>query len=210
MSSEVEIEKLLNTRFKSKRSFRANEIIFKEGEKIKGIYFINNGKIKVTRRGKKNMVVWFAYSNEFIGLSSFFSDSEYYSFSSSAFGGKVHSTFIPTNEFKKILNNNSIFNGEIILALCNRIGYTRNRIYNLKSQKIKQRLLNTILLLINEKNTNGAKVKIHYSNRELSELVGTSTQYIQRLMAEFQEKKLLEIKGDSMIVDKYNLYLKIT
>ena len=209
METLISIEKLLEDN-KSSCNFSTNEFIFREGDSIKGIYFIKKGKIKVTRKAKNNMAVWFANPQEFVGLNSYFNGLENYSFSSSAFGGDVDAVLIPTNEFKKILKNNPEFKQEIIQILCDRIGSTRNRISNLKSQSIKVRVLNAMLLLINSEDLNKATAKIHYSIRELSELAGTSTQYIKKLITEFQKKNLLKIKGNELIINMGELNLLVS
>jgi CRP-like cAMP-binding protein len=205
----VNIERLIEDKFKSLNRYSVNEIIFHEGEEIKGIYFIKDGRIKVTRKAKNDMTVWFAKSNEFVGLSSFFNESDNYSFSTSAFAGDADVVLIPTEDFKKILEKNPIFKQEIIQILCDRIGSTRNRISNIKSQSIKVRVLNAILFLINKEDLDKSTAKIHYSTRELSELAGTSSQYIKKLIIEFQKKKLLKIKGDDLLIDMDELNLMV-
>jgi len=206
----LNIEELLIKKFKSLKSFSANETIFCEGDKIEGVYFIKDGRIKVTRKAKNDITVWFANPKEFIGLSSFFNDSEIYSFSTTAFSGGVNAVLIPTKEFKEILKFNPIFKQEIINVLCSRIGSTRKRVSSMKSQSIKVRVLNAILFLIDKEDLNKATAKINYSIRELSELAGTSNQYIKKLIAEFQKKKLLKISGDSMLIDMKELNLLVS
>jgi CRP-like cAMP-binding protein len=205
LESLVNIEKLLNDKIDSCNHYTTNELIFKEGDKIEGIYLIKEGQIKVTRKAKNNMTVWFAKSNEFIGLSSYFNELENYSFSTSAFGGDVDAVLIPTNEFKKILENNLVFKQEIIQILCSRIGSTLNRISNVKNQSIKERVLGALFLLIDKGDLNKSTVKIKYSINELSELSGTSKQYIKKLMSEFRRNKLLQVKADNLIVDMVKL-----
>jgi len=201
----VNIEQLLEDKYKSYNHYSSNEIIFREGDTIRGVYFIKEGRIKVTRKAKNDMMIWFANPKEFIGLSSFFNDSNNYSFSTSAFSSNVSVVLIPTREFKKILDKSAIFKEEIIHILCDRIGATRKRISDIKSQSIKVRVLNAILFLIDKKDLNKATAKIHYSVRELSEFAGTSTQYIKKLITEFQKKKLLKIKGTDLVIDVIEL-----
>ena len=210
MKTLANIENLIEKKYQSSNHFSLNEVVFREGEKIKGIYYIKEGRIKVTRKAKNNMTVWFANPKEFIGLNSYFSESENYSFSASAFGGDVNTVLIPTEDFRKILDENPIFKQEIIQLLCDRIGSTRKRISNIKSQSIKMRVLNAILLLIAKEDLNKATAIIQYSIRELSELAGTSSQYIKKLITEFQKKNLLKIKGDKLIINMGELNLLVS
>lgn len=193
------IQKILLEIYKTKNHFSVNELLFKEGDEIKGIYYIKKGDVKITRNAKNNMAMWFANQNEFVGLSSYFSDSEYYSFSSSAFLGSVDAIFIPVKDFTKLLEEYPIFKNKIIQTLCDRINYTTNRVNSMKSQNIKTRFLNTILLLLEKEGIK--KTEVNYSINELSELTGTSKQYIKKLITEFEGKNLLEIKENRLIIN---------
>ncbi len=197
----VSIEKIILNNYKTKNHFSVNEPLFKEGEMINGVYFIKKGNVKITRNAKNNMAMWFANPHEFVGLSSYFSESENYTFSSFAFGGSVDAIFIPLNDFKKLLEDYPIFKNNIIQILCDRINYTIDRVNNMKSQNIKTRFLNAILLLIDKEGGDKTKVKINYSINELSELTGTSKQYIKKLITEFESKNLLEIKENRLILN---------
>lgn len=205
----TELNNILKSKQPSKQ-FTANESIFLEGDKIDGVFYIKKGKVKVTKNAKNNIAVWFANENEFVGLSSFFNDSESYSFSTYAFAGDVDAVFISTDEFRDMLNNYPEFKQEIIQVLCDRITSTRKRISNIKTQSIKQRFLDTILFLIDLKDLNKTKVTIQYTIDELSELTGTSKQYIQKLLKEFHQKKLIDkLKDNFMVINVDRLQLSI-
>ena len=194
------IEQIILKNYKIKTHFLVNEPLFNEGEEINGIYFIKKGNVKITRNAKNNMAMWFANQNEFVGLSSYFSESESYTFSSFAFGGSVEAIFIPLPDFKKLLEDYPTFKNNIIQILCDRINYTIDRVNNMKSQNIKTRFLNAILLLIDNEDKNKAKIKINYSVIELSELTGTSKQYVKKLITEFESKNLLKICNNSLVI----------
>jgi CRP-like cAMP-binding protein len=197
----AEIAKILMNKYKEEKHFSAKESLFKEGEKIEGIYYIKNGNVKITRNAKNNIALWFANPYEFVGLSSYFNESKNYSFSTYAFGGDVDAVFIPSKDFAKLLDEYPTFKTKIIQILCDRITYTRNRVNNIKSQNIKERFLSAILLLVDKDQLNKSKATIHFSIDELSELTGTSKQYVKKLIIEFQNKNILEAKGDSLIVN---------
>ncbi|PJA07360.1 MAG: hypothetical protein COX70_06995 [Flavobacteriales bacterium CG_4_10_14_0_2_um_filter_32_8] len=195
------IEQIILNNFKTKNHFLINEPLFKEGERINGIYFIKKGNVKITRTAKNNLAMWFANPHEFVGLSSFFSESENYTFSSFAFGGGVDAIFIPLNDFRNLLENYPTFKNNIIQSLCDRINYTIDRVNNMKSQNIKTRFLNAILLLIDNEDKNKSKIKINYSIHELSELTGASKQYVKKLITEFEGKNLLKISDNSLVIN---------
>ena len=201
MGTQLNIKQFIESDCVTSENYDPNELIFKEGEKIKGIYYIEEGQIKISRKGRNNIAVWFAHPKEFIGLCSFFNNSKNYSFNASAFCGKAKIIFIPTADFKKILVDNAAFKAEIIQELCNRISFTRKRVSNMKSQNIRERFLNALMMLVDINGSKGSSVNIYYSIKELSELAGTSKQYIKKLVSEFQQKKLLIVKGDSLTVN---------
>lgn len=203
----TEIDKILKNN-KSYKHFSCNEPIFREGDSIEGIYFIKKGKVKVTKSAKNNIALWFAHKNELVGISSFFNGSKKYSFSTYAFAGDVDALCISNEDFKSLLKDHPEFKQEIIKILCNRITSTRMRVSNIKTQSIKQRFLDTLMFLIDNKELETTKVDLRFTIDELSELTGTSKQYIQKLLKEFHQKKLIEkLRENFMVVNVDKLQL---
>lgn len=204
----LELKHILSDNYNALKHFGVNQLIFKEGQKIEGVFFIKNGRVKVTRSGKNNVALWFANPNEFIGLSSFFNNSDSYSFSTHAFGGDVEMILIPVKEFNQLLKQYPAFKQEIIKILCHRISYTRKRIGNIKTQNIKKRFLNAIWMFVDEEAGYEKTVKIACSVEEFSELTGSSRQYIQKLIKAFCETQLIEQVTENFIVVNVDELLK--
>lgn len=201
MNNNIDISSILLDKFNANTRYKFNETIFKEGDEQKGVYYIKNGKVKITRDSKNNQIaMWFAEPNEFVGLTSFFNAVNEYSFSSSAFGGDVDTIFISNKDFQDLLDSHPTFKQEIIKTLCDRISYTRKRISSVKSKNVRKRFLEAILLFTTKNDLKKSKIKIEYSIKELAELVGTSKQYIQKMLTEFQKNNLIELEKNALII----------
>ena len=85
--------------------FKKNEVIFREGEKVDGIYFILSGKVKVDMPwGDKSYIVRLASDGDILGHRGFGLDEHY-----PVNGTALESTtvcFIPSELFKSLLRTN--------------------------------------------------------------------------------------------------------
>lgn len=195
------IETLLLNTYECNKRFRQNDFLFKEGSIQKGIYFILDGTIKIVRTSKqKRITMWFAEKNELVGISSFFNESSFCSFGAIAFDNSVKTLFIPIEEFRDMLSKHPIFKQEIIKTLCQRIGYTENRIRNFKAHKIKRRVAEALLFFLGKKTNNKQDARIQYSLKDLADFVGSSKQSVLKLLKEFQQNKVLKIENHSLLI----------
>ena len=87
-------------------TFKKGEVIFKEGEKVKGIYFLNSGNAKVHKywaQGKE-MILRFAKQGDILGHRGF-GNTDVYPVSATALQN-VSACFIETDFFLKTLKVN--------------------------------------------------------------------------------------------------------
>lgn len=105
-----------------------NDVLFKENERIKGVYFLLSGKIKIAKSGSGTgeSILYFIKPPDIICLHSVIED-KFHANSASAVSDSMV-CFIPNREFKKILakNVNAAFN--LMKMLCFKINVINNQI----------------------------------------------------------------------------------
>jgi len=105
-----------------------NDVLFNENGRVKGVYFLLTGKIKITKSGSDNLesTLYFIKPPDIICLHSVM-EEEYHVNSASAERDSMV-CFIPKKEFRKILakNVNAAFN--LMKMLCLKINVINHQI----------------------------------------------------------------------------------
>ena len=104
------------------------DILFNENERVKGVYFLLTGKIKITKSGSGNAesTLYFIKPPDIICLHSVMEEEYHVSTASAERDSMV--CFVPRKEFRKILakNVNAAFN--LMKMLCLKINVINHQI----------------------------------------------------------------------------------
>lgn len=191
-------------------TYTKGEVIFTEGDKNKGVFYVVDGAVKITQNEKNNkeVVLWFASQGEFVGLRSLFNDTDCYSFSSVSIKNKCKVVFIPLSIFNELLEEHSLFKKEVIAMLCERVRIAEERMGSFLNRNVKERV-SDVLALFAKKRLDSNFYYIDYSIKDLAEMVGASSGYLQKIIAELLRKKVIERKNRVLLIrdiDKLKAY----
>lgn len=195
------IEKILLSKFDTVEKFAAGESIFNEGDAFRGVYFLLDGMARILRNSnKKKIAVWFADKDDFIGVSSLFSDSATYTYSAIAHDSDCRALFIPEKQFRQLLAEYQQLKEELIKIICSRIAYTEERIVRFKKESLKKRFLETLLFFGKKELMKNDAARIHFSLLDFSEIIGSTKQNIKRILDELERQRLLKIENHTIII----------
>lgn len=190
--------------FKEKKqiTFQRNKIIIKQGQPFNGIVCIQGGVAKVfqTKKNKDDFIFWFAKPGDLMGVDSFI-NNEVYSYSIMA----VESTeicFISKNDIDNLIKRKPEISIEMIKLLCTRIDYIEKRMVSIAQKGIKEQLAEILLLLGKRNKNQNPNILINYSVKDLANIIGTTKNYIYKLLSEFSQKKIISMENRSLqIID---------
>ncbi len=197
----------------STSTFYKNETLFSEGDKLRGVYFVKSGNIKILKKGKKkDMVMWIAHPNDQIGIVSYYEDKNVYRFSAKA-AIKSEVVFISLQEFDDLLKEFPAYNVELIKVLCSRLDYVEKRLNNIMTNSIKDRFVYTLQLLAGKYkagtlNKFNEKISINYSLKDVSEILGTSEQYLKKIVKEFQQRGAIEVDKKRITINEPQILMR--
>ncbi len=176
--------------------FKRGEILYTEGNRISGFYCINSGIIKVFKTGLdgKEQIIRFAKSGEIIAYRSVLSNE------SACTSARVIEDclvcFIPSEILISLVKTNSLFAFELLKLACHELGEANSFITNIAQKTVRGRLAEILLFLANEFGLDDEQIlKISLTREELSNIVGTATESVIRLLSEFKSDNLLELNG---------------
>ena len=173
-----------------------NTVVYQENNRIKGVYCINSGIIKIYKTGidGKEQILSFGKSGEIIGFRSVLA-KELACTTAEAISDTT-TCFIPGEIIIELIKRNGNFALELTQLTCRELGVANAYITDIAQKTVRERLAEIIIHLKDEFGEDENKVlKISLTREELANIVGTATESVIRLLSEFKQDKLIEIKG---------------
>lgn len=197
---------------KSEHVYKKNDILFKEGTYPSGIFHINKGKVKkykVDKEGKEQ-IIYLANTGELIGYHAILSDDWYPD--SAAVMEESHITFIPKEDFLKVLEQSPALNNRLLKTLSHEFAVLANSLTMFAQKTVRERLALQLIVIREKYKVNfmeGMPVEINISREDLASLVGTARENVIRILTEFKEEGILETKSRRIIIKNIHKLVEI-
>ncbi|KAA2239951.1 Crp/Fnr family transcriptional regulator [Chitinophaga agrisoli] len=197
---------------KSEHVYKRNGILFKEGTYPSGIFYINKGKVKKYKVDKdgKEQIIYLANTGELIGYHAILSEDRYPD--SAAVMEESLITFIPKEDFLKVLEQSPALNNRLLKTLSHEFAVLANSLTMFAQKVVRERLALQLIVIREKYKVNfveGMPVEINISREDLANLVGTARENVIRILAEFKEEGILETKGRKIIIKNINKLVAI-
>jgi CRP/FNR family transcriptional regulator, polysaccharide utilization system transcription regulator len=204
LSSEQREQIYLN---KITESFKRGSIIYQEGNRMKGFFCVQKGIIKIYKTGfdGKEQIVRFAQPGDIIGYRSVISNEP--ACTTSEVLEECLLCHIPSDILLQLVKTNGEFAIELMKLTCKELGEANSYITDIAQLTVKERLAEILIHLDEDFGIDQEKnLNISLTRQELSNIVGTATESIIRLLSEFKTKNLIELSGRKIkILDKPGL-----
>jgi CRP-like cAMP-binding protein len=182
-------------------SFKKGELIFKEGEQVKGIYFVYNGLVKVHKKwsGDKELILRFADNGAIVGHRGLGGD-EFYPVSGTALEPTIV-CFLDLDFFKSSLKVNHEFTLELLHFFADELKESEKRMRNLAHMSVKGRIAYAFILLQKKFGTNPeGHLGITVSRQDLASYVGATYETVFRSLGEMVNEKIIHLNGKHIII----------
>jgi CRP-like cAMP-binding protein len=175
-------------------SFKKNDIIFKEGDEVKGIYFVYKGKVKVHKQWgeDKELIVRFAKDGDILGHRGL-GKSTIYPISATVLEPSVV-CFLSLDFFKASLKVNNHFSYDLLMFFAEELQESEKRMRNLAHMPVKGRVAYTLLML-HEKFGVTAEgfINITLSRQDIAAAAGTTYETVFRVVNECMQENILTV-----------------
>lgn len=174
-------------------TYKKGETIIKEGTTVTNVLYILEGLVKLYIEGpERNIIIKILKPNDFIGLTSLFGDDTYY-FSAAALK-ETRVCSIPPSGIKLLISECCDFSRDLSHWYCNNYNLMLSKCLNLGLRQLNGKLANTLLYLSSNE-FKSTDVFSYISRKDLAELSGMSIESVVRILSEFSDEKIIEIKG---------------
>ena len=183
-------------------TFKAGETIYKQGTESKYLIFLLSGMAKVMVEGDngKNFILQLVKPFEFIDFPAIFEDDMLYRTSIAIVESEA--CLIDIAAFKHIVLSNKNNIPKIIKHFNQLQHRFSGRVINVIYKNMEARIAEAILYLVNEVYYSRV-FQLTISRMELAELAGLSKESTSRILSQFKEQEVLNIKGKHIeVLDK--------
>ena len=188
-------------------SHRRGSTLYMEGNRMRAFYCIRSGIIKIYKTGidGKEQIIRFAKQGDIIGYRSVLSNEPACTTAEILKDSEL--CHIPADLLFNLVKSNGAFALELMKLTCKELGEANAYITDIAQKTVKERLAEILLHLDDEFGVNALGIlNISLTREELSNIVGTATESIIRLLSEFKSRGLIEVNGRKIkILDKPGL-----
>lgn len=180
----------------SVKMYKKGSIIYEEGARIDGCYFVCSGIIKIFQTGKegKDQIMRIEPAGNIFGFRSVI-QKEVACSSVSTLTDSVL-CYIPDSVLMYLIKNNSEFAYSMIKIACSELGDSNKYIKDIAQKTVKERLAEILLKLADDFGLEeDGTLQLNITREELSNFVGTATETVIRLLSDYKSEGLLESKG---------------
>jgi CRP-like cAMP-binding protein len=174
---------------------------------MKGFFCVQSGIVKIYKTGfdGKEQIVRFAKPGDLFGYRSVISNEP--ACSSTEVLQEAVLCQIPTEYLINLIKTNGEFAVALMKLTCKELGEANSYLTDVAQKTVRERLAEVLLYLEAEFGLDDDGVlNITLTREELSNLVGTATESIIRLLSEFRGDHLVELRGRKIkILDKPGL-----
>lgn len=188
------------------RTFKKREIIFMEGQNANDLYFISQGRVKTYKINYdgKELVTGIHTAGSFLGYTALLEEEPYSESAETLEDTQV--SIIPKNDFLLLLYSSKEVARKFIKLISNNLEETEKRLLDVAYQSVRQRVAGALLQMRAKYAQPGSESTISFARRDISGLIGTATESLNRTLADFKDEGLIAISEDGLkILDQKKL-----
>ncbi len=187
---------------------KKGELLFKEGEKPRGLICVASGKVKVFKVGVggREQILKMVRQQGFIGYRALFSDNPW-SVSAAAIEDSVICV-LEKNSLVRILKKNAELGLKLIKVISEELWYSYNRTLSLTQKHVRGRIAESLLVLRDTYgfDADGKTIRAYLSREDIAHLSNMTTSNAIRTLSGLASEGVIGIKGRKIsILDNISL-----
>jgi len=180
------------------RIFRKKEFVFMEGQSPSDLYFIISGEVKTYKVNYdgKELITGIHSAGDFLGYVPLLEERQHNE--SAEVLEEAEISIIPKQDFLTLIYSSKDMARKFIKMLSNNLIEAENRLLDLAYQSVRQRVAGALLKIYNEHNVPNKKEIITIARKDISNMIGTATESLNRTLADFKDEGLIEISEEGI------------
>lgn len=180
------------------------QVIFHSGRTPTGVFCLLDGKVKMAKTGPdgKEQIVRFVLPGRLLGIRAFLSESAYTATATSLENSWI--CYIPRDVFLSLQSNYPSIISCMVTTLSQLLCEAEDKMTSIAQKNVRERLAETLLELLSVFSYGEPATEefhpISLSREDLANIVGTATETVIRLVSDFREGGIIEVKGRKIIL----------
>ncbi len=203
LSGAASLNEGLSGILKSERTYKKNDIIYREGDFPHYLYYLATGKVKVYKISEdgKEFILDVHKEGTYFGYNSLLRDSVQTDFAACMEDAEIK--LISRDDFNKLIHEDRNIAGEFVKHLAKEVTDKEKELLLLAYDTVRRRVA-TNLLKLAEAYDDRAEFKI--ARNDLAGMVGTAAESVIRVLSEFKKEEIIEVHASGIrILDKQKL-----
>jgi len=178
-------------------------VLFVEGQSARGVYIICSGRVKLstTSRDGKTLILRMAQPGEVLGLHATISGKPYELTAETLQPCQLD--FIKRDDFLRFLQNHA----DACLHAAQHLSQNCQSAYEMirslgLSHSVSEKMARLLLEWAGdgESTKEGIRIKVSLTHEEIAQLIGTSRETVTRVLGEFRDKQLAQLRGSTLLI----------
>lgn len=192
----------LNRR-KTTNMYKKGQVIFYEGNDAYGIYCIYAGRVKLFKSAisGRQQIVRVAGPGDLIGYRAIFAEEPYAATAEALEDATI--CCIDKNAFFSVMSDNPKLALTVIRKLAKELRIAEDMATSIAQKSVRERMAELILMLketYGRPSKKGVTIDLHLSREEMAEMIGITQETAIRLLSEFKQDGLIEVKEREITV----------
>lgn len=199
-----EFQKLLKNRHS--RTLKKKDILFMEGQTPNDLYYIEKGRVKLYKMNYdgKELITGIYSEGEFVGFVPLLDDQPYNETAEIIEDARI--LIISKDDFLSLIYASKEVAKKFMKNLSDKVHEMENRLLDTAYQSVRQRVAKALLKMDEILSKTDPNSLITITRRDISSMVGTATESLNRTISDFKDEKLIEVvDGGLRIINKTKL-----
>jgi len=182
---------------------RRRRVIFLPGDPGTSVFFVNGGRVKISRvtRDGKELTLAYRGPGEIFGELCLVDGGPRAEMAEAMENALV--TEIPREQFEKLLDSHARMGTRLVKTLCERRRELENTVEKLVFQDVNAKLAELLLSLGDDYGVDDARgtlVAVKITHQEMANLIGSTRETVSLTLSQFKRKKLIATDGRKIIL----------
>lgn len=183
------------------RYYKKGEQVYSEGARIKGCYFVYSGIIKIYQTGHegKNQIIKFDREGDIFGFRSVIRREPACSSVETLTDAIL--CYIPDAALLHLIKSNAGFAYDMVQIACKELGESNHYIRDIAQKSVRERLAEVLLSIAADFGMEkDGTLKLNITREDLSNIVGTATETVIRLLSDYKSEGLVDSLGRKIVL----------